>query len=196
MDPPPSLISSRQPQSWDGPLGRGATSPPRSGKNPTGTWTVRVLAGIRLAGVRPRRLRIWKENCETRGGPIPMEAIKDALQEELEQTVARLKKLGGAVVFEDYPGALVADGQDDASSDAVSINEQRELAFEVRGRPVERANRLSEALDRLRSGDYGICQICGEPISAGRLQAIPEVTTCVACQDAAERQAVVSRQGG
>lgn len=125
-----------------------------------------------------------------------MEAIKDALQEELEQTVARLKKLGGAVVFEDYPGALVADGQDDASSDAVSINEQRELAFEVRGRPVERANRLSEALDRLRSGDYGICQICGEPISAGRLQAIPEVTTCVACQDAAERQAVVSRQGG
>jgi len=117
-----------------------------------------------------------------------MEAIKDALQEELEQTVARLKKLGGAVVFEDYPGALVADGQDDASSDAVSINEQRELAFEVRGRPVERANRLSEALDRLRSGDYGICQICGEPISAGRLQAIPEVTTCVACQDAAERR--------
>lgn len=124
-----------------------------------------------------------------------MEAVQDALQEELEQTVARLKRLGGAVVFEDYPGALADDGQDDASSDAVSINEERELAFEVRGRLVERANRLSEALDRLRSGDYGTCQICGEAISAGRLRAIPEVTTCVACQDAAERRVVASRQG-
>ena len=65
--------------------------------------------------------------------------------------------------------------------------------FEVRGRLVERANRLSEALARVRSGDYGICEICGEPISAGRLRAIPEVTTCVTCQDAAEREAAASR---
>jgi DnaK suppressor protein len=98
------------------------------------------------------------------------------------------------VTLEDYPGALADDGQDDASGDAVSINEERERAFEVRDRLVERANRLSEALDRLRSGDYGICQVCGEPISAGRLRAIPEVTTCVTCQDAAERRATVSRQ--
>ncbi|HEY7041197.1 MAG TPA: TraR/DksA family transcriptional regulator [Methylomirabilota bacterium] len=123
-----------------------------------------------------------------------MKAIKDALQGQLEHTIARLKRLGGAVTLEDYPGALADDGQDDASGDAVSINEERERAFEVRDRLVERANRLSEALDRLRSGDYGICQVCGEPISAGRLRAIPEVTTCVTCQDAAERRATVSRQ--
>ena len=121
-----------------------------------------------------------------------MDAIKYALQEQLEETIERLKGLGGAVVFEDYPGAPEDDGQGDAGSDGASIGGERELAFEVRGRLVERANRLAEALDRLRFGEYGTCQICGESIAAGRLRAIPEVTTCVACQDAAERRARVS----
>jgi len=121
-----------------------------------------------------------------------MDAIKDALQEQLEETIERLKGLGGAVVFEDYPGAPEDDGQGDAGSDGASIGGERELAFEVRGRLVERANRLAEALDRLRFGEYGTCQICGESIAAGRLRAIPEVTTCVACQDAEERRARVS----
>ena len=124
-----------------------------------------------------------------------MKAIKDALQGQLDETIARLKSLDGAVALEDDPSALADDGQDDASGDAVSLNEARELAFEVRGRLVERANRLSEAMDRLQSGDYGTCQVCGEPIPAGRLLAIPEVTTCVACQDAAERRVATSRQG-
>jgi len=121
-----------------------------------------------------------------------MDAIKHALQERLEETIERLKGLGGAVVFEDYPGAPEDDGQGDAGSDGASIGGERELAFEVRGRLVERANRLAEALDRLRFGEYGTCQICGESIAAGRLRAIPEVTTCVACQDAEERRARVS----
>ncbi len=93
-----------------------------------------------------------------------MDAIKYALQEQLEETIERLKGLGGAVVFEDYPGAPEDDGQGDAGSDGASIGGERELAFEVRGRLVERANRLAEALDRLRFGEYGTCQICGESI--------------------------------
>ena len=121
-----------------------------------------------------------------------MDAIKYALQEQLEETIERLKGLGGAVVFEDYPGALEDDSQGDAGGDRASISGERELAFEVRGRLVERANRLAEALDRLRFGEYGTCRICGESIAARRLRAIPEVTTCVACQDAEERRARVS----
>jgi hypothetical protein len=76
-----------------------------------------------------------------------MDAIKYALQEQLEETIERLRGLGGAVVFEDYPGALEDDGQGDGGSDGASIGEERELAFEVRGRLVERANRLAEARD-------------------------------------------------
>lgn len=119
-----------------------------------------------------------------------MDEIKKALQEQLQQTVSRLKALGGAVTVEDDPDAREDDGgQGEAAGDAGRISEDREMGFAMRGLLVERANRLAEALERLRSGDYGMCHICGEPIAPARLRAIPEVTTCVACQDAAERRA-------
>lgn len=40
---------------------------------------------------------------------------------------------------------------------------------------------LRHALERLENGEYGICQACGEEISAGRLEAVPEATHCVKC---------------
>jgi len=52
---------------------------------------------------------------------------------------------------------------------------------------VERANKLAEALERLRGGEYGVCEECGEAIAPARLRAMPEVTTCVRCQDRLER---------
>jgi RNA polymerase-binding transcription factor len=39
----------------------------------------------------------------------------------------------------------------------------------------------------LRGGEYGICQECEERIAPARLRAMPEVTTCVRCQDRLER---------
>ena len=118
-----------------------------------------------------------------------MEAIEHTLRGELRQTIERLRGLGGAVVFEDYPGALEEDGQGDAGGDAVSLGEERERIFEARDRLVERVNRLADAIERVRGGDYGVCEVCGDPIGARRLRAIPEATTCVECQDAAERRA-------
>jgi DnaK suppressor protein len=121
-----------------------------------------------------------------------MNDIRRALEQELKNTVDRLKGLGGAIAFEDDPGAREDEGQGEAAGDAGRISEDREMTFAVRGLLVERANRLAEALDRVRSGDYGVCEVCGEPIAPARLRAIPEVTTCVACQDAEERRARVA----
>ena len=42
---------------------------------------------------------------------------------------------------------------------------------------------IEEALDRIRSGDYGICLACEEPIPAKRLAALPWARYCVTCQE-------------
>ena len=42
---------------------------------------------------------------------------------------------------------------------------------------------VESALDRLGSGDYGICANCATSISTKRLQAVPWATYCVECQD-------------
>jgi len=46
--------------------------------------------------------------------------------------------------------------------------------------------KLEATLERLRSGDFGDCFECGEPIHPGRLQANPTATLCIACAEAQE----------
>jgi len=40
---------------------------------------------------------------------------------------------------------------------------------------------IRAAITRLDDGTYGTCAQCGEPISAGRLAALPTARTCVDC---------------
>jgi RNA polymerase-binding transcription factor DksA len=40
---------------------------------------------------------------------------------------------------------------------------------------------IAHAHERLTAGEYGICERCGEAISAARLEARPTATTCIAC---------------
>ena len=109
-----------------------------------------------------------------------MEEIRKALQQQLQQTVDRLRALGGAVA-EDDPGAREDEGQGEAAGDAGRISEDREMGFAMRGLLVERANRLAEALERLRSGDYGLCQVCGEPIAPNHSRPPPSTPTPWRC---------------
>ncbi|WP_180898533.1 TraR/DksA family transcriptional regulator [Martelella soudanensis] len=40
---------------------------------------------------------------------------------------------------------------------------------------------LAAALERVEDGTYGICVKCGKPISAERLEAVPQTPFCKAC---------------
>jgi len=116
-----------------------------------------------------------------------MEEIRQRLEFELNQTMERIRQLGGAVVSEEFPGAVGDNTSLADEVDVISLNEDREMNFATRSMLVERANKLTEALDRLRDDEYGVCAECGEPIAAARLRVMPEATTCVRCQDRLER---------
>lgn len=118
-----------------------------------------------------------------------MEDVKQRLEAELTRTVERIRRMGGGVVFEDFPGSIGDSTALADEMDLIRVNEDREMSFATRSLLVERANKLAEALERLREGEYGICQECGEPIAPARLRAMPEVLTCVRCQDMLERSA-------
>ncbi len=115
-----------------------------------------------------------------------MDEIKKRLERELSHTMQRIRHMGGANLEE------LGGGRGDNSPladevDVIRLNEDREMNFATRSLLVERANKLAEALERLRGGEYGICEECGEAIAPARLRAMPEVTTCVRCQDRLER---------
>jgi RNA polymerase-binding transcription factor len=114
-----------------------------------------------------------------------MDKIKKKLEAELHRTVARIRNMGGAATSVDTLGDAGDRMADEV--DVIQVNEDREMSFATRSLLVERANRLAGALERLRGGDYGRCEECGETIAPARLKAMPEVTTCVRCQDGLER---------
>lgn len=42
---------------------------------------------------------------------------------------------------------------------------------------------IDAALARIKSGNYGICTVCGAEIPEKRLSAVPYATTCVSCAE-------------
>jgi DnaK suppressor protein len=65
--------------------------------------------------------------------------------------------------------------------------QNQELARLNAQRLSERARRLRIALSRVSDGEYGICAECGDSIPPKRLVAVPDATTCLACQERLER---------
>ncbi|OLB00209.1 MAG: hypothetical protein AUH77_08270 [Candidatus Rokubacteria bacterium 13_1_40CM_4_69_39] len=113
--------------------------------------------------------------------------VRKRLEQDLQAAVSRLRQMSGAVAVEEYPGAIGDNSPFADEVDEIQANERREIGFATRELLVERVNRLSAALDRLSEGEYGTCVECGEEISPARLRAMPEVQTCVRCQDRIER---------
>lgn len=48
---------------------------------------------------------------------------------------------------------------------------------------------IDAALSRLGDGSYGICERCGQPIAAERLEAKPYAAYCIGCQSLIESAA-------
>jgi len=113
-----------------------------------------------------------------------MNEIKERLEQDLMSAVGRLRQMDGAVALEELPGPIAVDGDD---FDEIQETVRREIGFATRELLVARVHRLQVALERLRDGGYGTCVECGEPIAVARLRALPEVQTCVRCQDRLER---------
>lgn len=114
-----------------------------------------------------------------------MDAIRKRLEQDLRTTMSRLGPLGRAVAR--LPGAAEDNTPFADEVDTIQAEASREIGLASRELLVERAQRLSAALERLNAGDYGVCVECSEQIAAARLRAVPEVQACVRCQDQIER---------
>jgi DnaK suppressor protein len=116
-----------------------------------------------------------------------MDGIRKRLEQELRAAVSRLRQVGGATALEDLLGTTGEHWSFADEVDEIQANERREIGFATRELLVDRVNRIVAALERLDQGEYGVCVECGENIAPARLRVMPEVLTCVRCQDRLER---------
>src|SRR5271165_76976 len=71
-----------------------------------------------------------------------------------------------------------------AEEDQAQISHDEFVSLRLNGLDYAQLRQVEEALDRLESGDYGICLACEEPIAPKRLRALSWARYCVTCQDA------------
>lgn len=82
------------------------------------------------------------------------------------------------------------DGNFPDPTDRASMESDRNFTLRIRDRERKLISKIREALERIEDGTFGICESCGEDISAKRLEARPVTTLCIDCktkQEAAEK---------
>ena len=107
-----------------------------------------------------------------------LNAWKDAIYREAQGTLTQLQS----------DSLREADLADRATSET-------DWSIELRTRDRQRKliSKIDAALRRIEDGEYGYCEVTGEPIALGRLEARPIATMTVEAQERHERNERVSR---
>ena len=98
---------------------------------------------------------------------------RDALRKALAGDLSALQELREQTAGDLIDFALDS-AQDEINSQLAEV-ESRELAM------------IENALERMRSGHYGVCEGCGCKIPLARLNALPYATSCIECQREMEK---------
>jgi DnaK suppressor protein len=98
---------------------------------------------------------------------------RDALRKALAGDLSLLKELREQTAG-DLVDAALDSAQDEINSQLAEV-ESRELA------------QIENALERMRTGHYGACEMCSNKIPLARLNALPYATHCIDCQREAEK---------
>ncbi len=70
-----------------------------------------------------------------------------------------------------------------AEEDQAQVSHDEFVSLQLNSLDYLQLRLVEEALDRLNSGDYGICLTCDLPIPPKRLEALPWARYCVQCQE-------------
>lgn len=103
----------------------------------------------------------------------PSEAYRDKLLEKRSQVLSGL-----GTKFD----TLAKMGRV-AEEDQAQISHDEFVSLHLNSMDYAQLRLVEEALDRMNSGDYGICLSCDEPIPAKRLSVLSWARYCVKCQD-------------
>jgi DnaK suppressor protein len=79
-------------------------------------------------------------------------------------------------------------------TDRASSETDWSIELRTRDRQRKLISKIDSALRRIEEGEYGYCEVTGEPISLGRLEARPIATMTVEAQERHERHEKISRE--
>ena len=106
--------------------------------------------------------------------PNDLERYQKKLEELISDIESYLKK------SEDSAAAVEPDKGLGRLSRMEAMQDQQ-MVLELRRRKKRQLLDVLNALKRIEQGNFGVCIFCGKEISLERLDAFPEVQTCIFC---------------
>ncbi len=136
----------------------------------------------------------WRESVDPAALPYrPGEEpwSRDDVNEVIDELLADIVKQQTAIAVAEHELADLRDGTDGAGRDPADVgssNFERDQEMSLVHSAREMLEQSQAALRAIRTGHYGACENCGEPIGKGRLQVFPRATLCVTCKQREERR--------
>jgi RNA polymerase-binding protein DksA len=105
--------------------------------------------------------------------PADLDAMRGRLEVRRDQLLNRTEKIERDLRTLRDPDSQerVTESENDEVLEGLGDAERSELS------------RIRHALQRLDAGTYTTCERCGEEIPSGRLNAVPQTSTCVGCAE-------------
>jgi DnaK suppressor protein len=108
-----------------------------------------------------------------------IQAIKKKLMQQKESLLSE-----AGVTLNSLPGETIFPELGDQASAEIDRN----FVLRLRGRERQLLKKIDEALEKIESGTYGVCETCGEEINIKRLEARPVTTMCIECKTEQEEE--------
>lgn len=105
------------------------------------------------------------------------------ITEKLHGMLAELE----AEIVTTVDGMRTGTGAFPDPTDRASLESERNLTLRIRDRERKLRNKIDDALARIETGTFGVCEVCGEEIGPERLEARPVTTLCINCKESQEK---------
>ncbi len=110
--------------------------------------------------------------------------LKDLLLKEQERLIEAMSTIGqlGDMVSGHWETHTDTSENKELEPDALADKYEEEATNEgVLETLEERLKEVTEALNRIETGKFGVCAKCGKSIEEEKLEANPAATTCLSC---------------
>ena len=112
--------------------------------------------------------------------PETLEELRAILVADRAATGDRIAELSRDLEAMIEASSLVsADDEHDPEGSTIAFERSQTSTFLADAR--KHLDELDRALERMDTGDYGVCERCGNSIAPGRLAARPATRTCIDC---------------
>jgi DnaK suppressor protein len=115
-----------------------------------------------------------------------LDEVKERLLERKRRLWQEVKQQLRSNIGDGYQEMLAA-ARDEEDQATVSLMAETNLT--LLGPKRQELEAIEEALNRLESGEYGYCEMCGQLIEPRRLEIMPETPLCRNCMSQREKLA-------